>query len=474
MAKITIEVNNNKSKLTGELKVLMLLEKAFAVKHPNAFHLRRYMQKGWDGHIHYITDRGYFKTGLLEKVYNWLISNGHTVEFEDHRLPMCEPEIPKLIGDLKPRGYQLEAIKSAVNHKVGDIVHRVSVTDAATNAGKSLIMAGIYLAFKRNHRAIVLINDGALYDQFKIELPKLVGHEDFGYVRGKEVKWNKFTLCMVQTLARNIKYFERELAKFEIALVDEADLGDNKTYKVVLQNLYNTSVRNGLSGSIYMSKLKKHEVHNENLRSFFGDVAFKITKKEMVKKGHSTNMVIKIIRGSTLPGIPGNFKAEYDQCITNNRARHLISASRTDWNANQGRLPALIVCQFHKHIENMYQVYTEYFKETKYVIKAVHGDTEGKAKILADFRDGKIDILISSFIIKRGKNFPLIRYLQNAASSDSNETISQLMGRIERKHESKSKGYIDDLYDEGRYLLRHSKHRVVYYKNEKFKVIKKL
>jgi len=278
---------------------------------------------------------------------------------------------------------------------------------------------------------------------------------------------------MVQSVSRNLKYYQRELAKFEIALIDEADLGDNKTYKSVLNYLYNTSVRNGLSGTIYMSKLKKDEMRNENLRAFFGNVAFSITKKEMVKKGHSTNLIIKIIKGSVLPGIKGDFKGEYDKCITNNEARHFISAQRMEFNVVRGRLPAIVICQFHKHIENLYEFYQHYFGD-QYIIKAVHGATPDRKQILADFKVGKIDILICSFIIRRGKNFPLTQYMQNAASSDSNETISQLMGRMERKHKSKTKSYIEDLYDEGFYLNRHSKHRINYYNREGFKVIKKL
>lgn len=473
MATITIEINNNKCRVDGNAKVLMRLEKAFAIKNPNAFFMRSRMPKGWDGMLHYITDRGYFKTGFLENVCNWLIEDGNKIKFIDERLPMCEPEIPKKIGNLVPRPYQLEAIRSNVMNKVNGIYHRVTVTDAATNAGKTLIMAGIYLAFKRNHNAIVLINDGDLYDQFKREMPELIGEEDFGYVRGKEVKWNKFTVCMVQSLSRNLKYYQRELAKFEIALIDEADLGDNKTYKSVLNYLFNTSVRNGLSGTIYMSKLKKDQMKNENLRSFFGNTAFKITKKEMVKKGHSTDLIIKIIKGSTRKGIRGDFKGEYDNSITFNNDRHLISAQRTEFNVKRDRLPAIIICQFHKHIDNMYKFYKEYFGD-RYIIKAVHGATPDRKEILQEFRAGKIDILICSFIVRRGKNFPLLQYMQNAASSDSNETISQLMGRMERKHESKTKSYIEDLYDEGHYLNRHSKHRVNFYRKEGFKVIMKI
>lgn len=474
MAKIKIIItNNNKAQLTGDLKTLMQMDKdpMFAVKHPNAFFLRRHMQAGWDGKIHYITDRGYFKLGLLDNVVKWLKENNHKIKIQDERPSLPMGTVPEKIGNLKPRPYQAKAIKAVIDNTVLGMPHRVGVINAATNAGKTMICAGIYKAFDRELKALVLINDSDLYEQFREEIPKLVG-DDYGCVRGKEKEWNNFTIAMVQTLSRNVRYFQKELYQYDIVLVDEADLADNKTYKTVLQHCINAQIKIGLSGSIYVSNLAKHRVKNENLRAFFGNEIFNISKKEMVDKGHSTNMVIKIIPGSTMPALKGDFQTEYRTNITQNSARHRLCAERMEWNIKYDRLPAIVICQFHEHIENMLKEFKSYFGD-KYIIEAVHGgyDTKVRKDILTRFRDGKIDILICSYIIKRGKNFPLLRYLMNASSSDSQENIIQIMGRLERKHESKSKAYLDDIYDEGHYLRRHAKHRKQYYLKQKFKVI---
>ncbi len=473
MAKITLEVNNNKVKLIGPLKILNQLDKALAIKHPNAWHIRQYMGKGWDGKQHYITEAGYMKTGLLPKLVHLIEELGHDVFYDDYRQPLPPFELPEKVGDHTPRGYQRQAMDAILNNYIGDFHFPMGVINAATNAGKTTIAAGIFLAYHCEVPAVMIVNDGDLFNQFLVELPKLVGEENFGYVRGKEKNWNTFTLIMVQSVAQNIAEYALELSKFRICLVDEADLADNKTYKKVIEKLYNTNVRVGLSGTIYMSKLKKDDMKNENIRCFFSNEVFAISKREMVDIGHSTELVIKIIKGNTKPGIRGDFKAEYDELITNNDERHMVSVQRAQWNAERGRLPMLIICQFHEHIDNLYSVYIRELGRY-YKIEKVYHTTKNRTKIFNDFRDGKIDILISSFIVKRGKNLPLTKYLQNAASSDSNATISQLMGRLERKDDSKNKAYIDDLYDEGFYLKRHSKHRINYYKKEKFKVIIKI
>lgn len=123
--------------------------------------------------------------------------------------------------------------------------------------------------------------------------------EDIQFIQGKNLKFGNFNVGMVQTMSQKIKEIRNELSKIDIVLVDEADVADNKQFKTVLSYLYNVRIRLGLSGSIYMSKLKKDLIHNMNLRSFFGDEIHIITKQDMVKKGYSTPVIIKITEGNS-------------------------------------------------------------------------------------------------------------------------------------------------------------------------------
>lgn len=474
MVTITMN-NNNRFQLDGDRKALIKLYELYKVKHPQAFYLKRSgnVHKGWDGFIDYISESGAFNSGFLPGIYDKLKEMGQKVKIIDNRFDFnVKPKMPKMIGENKPRGYQKQAIKSVIKNEIGGVSFPIGVQDAATNAGKTTLMAGIFLAYRRKVPAIILLKDADLFEQFKRELPKLIPKEDLGFVRGKEINFNKCTVAMVQTLSPKVKDYKNELAKFGIVLVDEADEGESKTYKTIIKSLFNTFVRVGLSGTIYQSKLKKHEAKNMNLRSFFGDTLFKITKKEMVDLGYSTKPVIKIWPGNNKPGIKKDYPGEYDKCITKNKKRVRKGINRLKYNAKYKRLPALVVFKYEKHGE---LIYNEFKKELgdKYTIEWVHHKTKNRKKILADFRDGKIDILIASFIVKRGKNFPLIRYILNMAGGDSQSTVSQLMGRGERTHESKKKFYMDDFFDEGHYLKRHSKHRINYYKKEGFKVYEK-
>ena len=103
----------------------------------------------------------------------------------------------------------------------------------------------------------------------------------------------------------------------------------------------------------------------------------------------------------------------------------------------------------------------------------VHVDTPSKKrnKILNDFREGKIEILISTTIIARGKNFPLLKSMINASGFKAEEKTIQFLGRLVRLHKSKSKAYLDDIQYPGYYLGKHSRARIRAYKKQGYKVI---
>jgi len=474
---IQIEVNNNKCKLDGPIKSLMAIHKNFRVKHPNAFYIKKMgrVPANWDGQIGYITDSFAFKTGLFPIVVDFIEKElNDKVKIIDNReaLPVT-PKFPEKIGELTAFPYQEKAIKAAIYNKVAGIHFPIGVESMATNAGKTLIMAGIYLAYKRKIPAIVLINEKDLYDQFKREIPELVG-DDAGFVQGKEANWNKFTVVMVQTVSRNINKYKNELSKFGMVLVDECDLGGSKTYTKILTNCYNANIRIGLSGSIYMEKLAKHRPKHMNLRSYFGNIIAEISKKDMQDKGYSTKVIVKVLKGNEKPGDKNekDWKAEYDRLIVYNENRTQKVIDRVKINAKLKRLPALVIGRYIHHVELLAQAFQNQLGH-KYKIAFVHGSVKDRKAIINQFRLGEIDILISSFIIKRGKNLPLTQLLINAAGSDSQSTIMQLMGRLERKDESKKKAYMEDFYDEGTYARKHSKHRISYYKREDMKLYEK-
>lgn len=466
--------NSNRGLLDGPLKILNKLYKEFEIKHPNWFQIMKY-QRGknkWDGKIHFISERGEFELGLLQTIYNRLTELGCNVQVIDSRnIPVIKPVVIKNINGYTLRDAQVNAVKALINNKLGDYNHYIGVQDMSVGSGKSLTMAAIHLAFRRQYKTLILLNDTDLFNQFKKEFPEYLGKDiSITFIQGSKVNnWSEFNIAMVQSLSRNIKSYQRQLSQIDIVLVDEADQATSKTYQTVIRHLYNTKVRVGLSGTIYMSKLKKDLLKNMTTRKFFGDVLSTVTIADMVKKGQSTPVVVKMVSSRQMALCYDDYMEEYNDTIICKHAFE-VSLERTLWNIKYGRIPALVVTKYINHCEKLYKYYKKKLGD-KYSIKFVHHETKERKQILEEFRDGKIDILISTTIISRGKNFPLLKYLQNCASMDSKEKSIQILGRLVRTHESKKKAYLDDIAYCGRYLTRHANHRKQYYIKQKMKVI---
>ena len=337
----------------------------------------------------------------------------------------------------------------------------------------TLLFCAIHQAYNRKLKTILLLNDADLFNQFKREIPPLLPGEDISFIQGsaKSNRLGNFNVAMVQSLSRNLRQYQYLLSTIDICLMDEADLLDNNTYKNVIQHLYNARIRIGLSGTIYMSKLKKDLVHNMNIMSFIGPKVDSVKISDQIKSGRATPVVVKMVKLSWPVPNSVDYQEQYREEITDNPAAWEASWNRTMYNAKYKRFPMLIVTKFIDHNKNLYDYYMKRAEGFNLRIARVDHTTKNRKQILEDFRLGKIDILIATTIISRGKNFPTLRYLQNTASMDSNEKAIQILGRLVRKHESKSKAYLDDLMFPGNYLSRHARHRKNYYKKEKLKVI---
>lgn len=461
------------------LKFAQKLYQEFSVRHPNAFYLRtrqRGMQN-WDGKIHHINKHGEFKIGFLPAVYEKCIEYGIKPKVVDMRKPL--PKVKKVvtkIGKYKLRPEQEKAVKAIISNQVGNSLFQIGVLDYTVNAGKTLIMSSLYLSYKRQLKTLLITNDSDWLNQAREEFKQYLPGEDITFVQGKVLNWSNFTIGMVQSISRNMRFYQQELSKIDMVLVDEADQGGSKQYQNVLTRLFNTRVRIGLSGTIYMSKLAKDKVKNMNLEGFFGKVVAEFKLKDSIKKGYSTKTIVKMV-----PSRPwyGNWESEfvtykdiYDDSITLNKYARRMAYARLKWNINQDRYPALVVCKHIAHCENLYKFFKKKLGDA-YNLSYVHVNTPSKLRqqIMKDFREGKIDILVSTTIIARGKNFPKLRYLLNTASMDSQEKSIQFLGRLVRTDESKNKVYLDDLHYPGNYLSRHGRHRKQYYQKQELKVI---
>lgn len=465
---ITINLTNHKSKVLCTLEELKYLRSILRLKVPGAFFSNAYRNRTWDGFAYYITDSGYISTGLLPELIKILDEKNWEYEINDNRHDFGYHKVPKRVGKLELRGYQKESVESVVNNYVAGTYFPRGILNEATNAGKNLIAAALFKSYPEDKKLIFIVNRQHLYKQAIKEISELIGTNEVGYIGSNGIKWNRFMICMAQTLNSKLFSVRSQLSKFDICIADEGHYASSNTYKEILAVLDNCYVKVAMSGTTLNHKDKNK---NKKIESFFGNILHKVSNDTLIKLGFSTRPIITISWGNTLVKLPGDYKGEETQGLIKSKERNGAVIKRVSTHITKDRLPILLVCKYHNHTELVYKKVKKKFPNLR--VKFIHVKVKDRLEILEEFRDGKLDILVSSKLIKEGQNLPLIRALILACGGDSVIDVLQIVGRALRKHHSKDKVYIDDFKDKGSYLSRHSKHRIKVYKEEKFKIIDK-
>jgi intein/homing endonuclease len=326
----------------------------------------------------------------------------------------------------------------------------------------TLIMMGTYLGFNKS-RTMILLDNSKLYIQIKRDLHSLFPHE-YGYMQGKEVKWGNIMVGMIKTVKNRLSEFRKEFNTFRVLLVDEADLAGNATYNAVFKEFPNAGARIGFSGTVFLRDLKKDALRNNTLREYFGDILFSITAKELEDQEFTTKAIVKLVPG--LKGGGEDFIDEFNNVIGLNPAHHYLILKRVRYNLMTHKYPIMV---FTRYIEQT-EVLGLYLKSAlpNVSLDWVH-HKRAEQKVLDNFKDGKIKVLVCSLFLKRGLSFPLVRCIINASAGEFYSNPLQVLGRGTRTNEGKKKVfYFEDIMDSGTYLTRHSKARVLQYKREKY------
>ncbi len=464
---IRIEINNSTAKLSGNTPVLNSLYHYLKFKHPNAYHIQKYIKYRWDGFVYPLSDAGNIKTGLLEKVLEFTSEHEEDYELIDHRKIPELFDIPTKIADIDLHPHSIEALKAiAYNEIFTGCPHPRGIVLASMNAGKTLMMCGVHAMYK-NAKTIILLNNATLFDQFKKDLAQTYP-DSYGFLRGKKVKWGDIMVVMVQSLKNRLEDYREKLLEYQILLTDEADLAANKTFEDVYKKLQHMSVRVGFTGTAFMRNLAKDTLRNTKMLEIFGNVLFNISMKDLEDLNISTPAIIKSIYGNTRKISVKDFKDEFDQCITYNQDRNEIIYKRVMYNLRTRRRNIMIFCKYLNQTTELHEYLAKRIPN-KYSIAYIHHKIKDP-KIIEDFKEGRINILVSSLFLKRGMNFPWIKTIINAAGGALYSNPLQIIGRAVRKHFSKDKVFIEDIYDIGKYLEKHSKQRLKYYRDQKLSI----
>lgn len=416
-----------------------------------------------------ITENGYFSTGQLYKVLSFLNKNNIEFKIEDARKLNKLKIIPQIdFFGFTPLEHQKEAYISIFSNynlykQYYNIQYMCFTVDAATNAGKTYIMAMLLASTKT--RVLILVTGQDLIRQLYYDLKTLLLPYDkklgvIGNIPKETIILEDFIIATPKKL-KNLIEKDKEVSDFistmSLVIVDEChEASANDYYKLIMS--IPALGRIGLSGT---AKERESNTANVRLTDLFGKTIYKIEKKELMEKGVSSNVEVHVYNNSITTRCVSS-KHEYDLLIVKSKMKNNVIA--TICKDTEFQVLISVSTKYHgKYI-------SEFLEQRGIESTELYADSDNRVQLIEDVTKGKIKIVITT-ILQKGANLPYLCYWINAQGYKSYVNIKQRSGRIERKNDFKlSTCIIIEFNDQGKYMNKHYLERLELYKKENFEI----
>lgn len=370
-----------------------------------------------------------------------------------------------------PRDYQVEAVYKIITNKL-------SVSELATSAGKSLII----------FMAIMYLKEHGLGTKFLMIVPSIdlviQAHNDFHEYNSFLLNENKFELEIKQIHGGEKKDFAakqfihvstfQSLANFQDSyfvpwdtiIVDEAHRTKSNTIKDVVGKCINAERKFGLTGTVP----RPGTLDSLTLQAYLGPKVIDIKAKELQEEGHIADIKIGIIELDYPDEVKDRFELIKKGIGSEDRGK-LLKLEQDFVIDYKERMD--FICKVANKIEKNQLILfhrTNYGKKLRDFLKEnsdkeiyfIYGNVgkDDREEIKTQMKEGKNKILVASYgTLSTGisiKNFHAIHFTE---SFKSDIIVRQSIGRGLRLHKDKSYLKLFDYVD----VLTHKKTNMLYY-----------
>jgi superfamily II DNA or RNA helicase len=386
-----------------------------------------------------------------------------------------------------PRDYQHNAILSALQHKRG-------VLEAATGAGKSIIIYSI-IRFIMEHvegKVLLVVPSISLVSQMFSDFREYGwwdNYDDVSLLYGTSKSYDPKKKVLISTWQSIHKKTSKFFEQFDAVLVDETHNAKSASIQTVLKKCVNAEYKLGMTGT-----LPTEPIDRFNIFGYLGPVIYKLKSHELISRGFLSDMrVINTYLRYPHKDIVDNKKRTYAEeikFITKNEDRnkilkYIISSKHVKEVEN-----ILILAQRLSHIDDMEKyLKKEYPNRTILKISGMtHADERERIRQYVECNDGII--LVATYgTLSTGVNIPKLHHVIFASFYKSKIKVLQSVGRGLRLHKSKKIMYVWDIIDDMRwkkkkrknskeeygynYAFKHFLERRSFYLDQRFKCLDK-
>lgn len=419
----------------------------------------------WDGKVHLYKDtKHYFPTGCLIRVCSILKDLKYEYKVE-YKIPQLEQNANfKFYGQL--RDYQEEDLNKLNIRKT-----KRGVIWAVTGYGKTALAMAILAQINIKPAIIIVDTEELMYQT--AEAVKHFLHVEPGLFGDSIKDMSKdITVAIIDSLWSSVGKKNDEKEKFDwgvlkfindmpVVIVDECQSIPAKSFCNTLKKMKNAVFRAGLSGTPW-----RDDGHTLAIEGCLSAILIKRPAQDLISKGYLANPTILMAPVKQLNDTKWNdwhrvkddYKSIYTDFIVNNDYRNKLIVDSIKSKTN---MPVLILVERIDHGHKLMKTLEESTLELK--VKYVHGKSDDRSEVFQEFREGKIDVLISSRIGNVGVDLPNVRCLVIAGAGKGSVLTYQRVGRALRACPGKTQVLIIDFKDYTKYLRSHADRRAELY-----------
>jgi superfamily II DNA or RNA helicase len=473
--KVTINVQNVKSQIVGQLdpNVLAAMRSKLSAEMVGAFFARQ--RNPYAGTKYFFTPKTQmFPTGMIHYVRDVLDKFNVEWEIMDYR-----PEVvlgkPLPIHDVTLREYQEEAVGLAIQRERG-------ILCAGTGAGKSSMLSAIIA--RTNVKTLILIHKQDIFYQLISTFERIL-KIPIGKLGDGECQFENVTVAMIQTVAHifdpKVKVLAKDnkilaekadvikqfLGEIECVLIDEAHHVAADTFWDVMQNIPKARYRIGVTATPFREDNMDLMLEGALAKQFI-----KISSSDLIDKKFLVPPDIYLFPvAHQRRQKDDTYGIVYNEEIVNNMDRNSLICNLALKARHAGKSVLIAVTQIEhgEVLEHMLQT-----QDKTAIFVNGQSKSEVRKNILKQLGSGigPARIVVATNIYSEGVDMPALAVLINAAGAASGIHSLQLLGRVLRSFPGKTKAWVVDLQDNGKFLNNHSKERVNIYTTEpRYKLI---
>ena len=324
------------------------------------------------------------------------------------------------------RTYQKEAVRAIRQQWEDGFLKTLLVLP--TGCGKTIVFAKVTEeCVREGKRVLILAHRGELLDQAADKLYKTTG------IRSSLEKaesscldsWYRVTVGSVQTLMREKRLAQFDPDYFDVIIIDEAHHCISDSYQRILDYFSAAQVL-GVTATPDRGDMK-------NLGSVFESLAYEYTLPRAIKEGYlSPIKAVTIPLKLDLTGVStqaGDFKAsDIDTAL--DPYLYQIAEEMKNYCKNRKTVVFLPLVKTS-------QKFRDILLEKGFSAAEVNGNSEDRAQVLADFDEGKYNVLCNSMLLTEGWDCPSVDCVIVLRPTKVRSLYCQMVGRGTRLCEGK-------------------------------------